>query len=310
MVVAVGGGREAAFLRAAGVIRVGGGCDGIEVAPSIDAVTLSPAMRGACSVRRSRQCRCDSIELVVREILRARRVEIVGNAVDVARVVAAGIKKIVGSVDGVATRGRGLEFIGLQAIVIGACKVQSCESRSLANRERVESALRRVADSSCEAACGNRLEIGGVGDAVRAIGGGLGAIGGVISVIDDAVRRIDDLGQVASKIEVISGRLHDAVRGALIGVDAALVDGINLVGPGFRASSVGPASSLPDVLARGNSEAIGFVVGCRDSGIAVGVVANSFAVERVKLPTNANAPGVGFGNKQAGKRVRTGAVCI
>ena len=52
VVVSVGVGGEAAFLSAAGVVRVRGGGDGLEVAPGVYSVVFPPAMGWACGVRR------------------------------------------------------------------------------------------------------------------------------------------------------------------------------------------------------------------------------------------------------------------
>ena len=50
MVVSVGVGAEAAFLGAAGVVRVGSGGNGLEVAPGVYIVVLPPAMGWACGI--------------------------------------------------------------------------------------------------------------------------------------------------------------------------------------------------------------------------------------------------------------------
>src|SRR6266478_4197399 len=47
MVVSVGGDGEAAFLGTAGVVRVGSGGDGLQVAPGVDAVVFAPAVSRA-----------------------------------------------------------------------------------------------------------------------------------------------------------------------------------------------------------------------------------------------------------------------
>src|SRR5712692_11686283 len=103
VIVAVGGFGEAAFLRATGVIRVRSGGDRLQVAPGINAVGFPPAMGWARRISGSSLCRRDAVQLIIGERLRARCVEIVGDAVDVAGVLAGnGIDEAVGNVDGVA----------------------------------------------------------------------------------------------------------------------------------------------------------------------------------------------------------------
>lgn len=85
MVVAVGGGRKAAFLGAAGVVRVGGRSDGLQIAPGVDIIGFFKAVGGTRRVITGGRA-SDAIELVVREVLSASGVEIVEDIVDVARV--------------------------------------------------------------------------------------------------------------------------------------------------------------------------------------------------------------------------------
>src|SRR5207245_1348660 len=83
-----------------------------------------------------------AVHLVVDEVLGAGAVEIVRNGVNVASAPKGhGIHKTVGDVDGVATGGRGFEFLGLQAVVINVSEVEAVEGGSLADGERVEGAL-------------------------------------------------------------------------------------------------------------------------------------------------------------------------
>src|SRR5262249_4900613 len=92
--------REPAFLCAAGVVRVCGGGDGLQIGPRIGGVGLAPAVSGAGGEGRSGLRAGDAIELIVSEGLRASGVEIVGDAVDVAGVVVGhGIDEVVRDVD-------------------------------------------------------------------------------------------------------------------------------------------------------------------------------------------------------------------
>src|SRR5207248_7537119 len=71
MIIGVGRSAEAAFLRAPGVIRVGGGGDGLQVAPGIEVKCFAPAVSRTCSERGSRECGGGAIQLVIGECLRA-----------------------------------------------------------------------------------------------------------------------------------------------------------------------------------------------------------------------------------------------
>src|SRR5262249_14594257 len=147
VIVAVGGLRESTFLNAAGVVRVRGHRDLREVAPCtasgeiVELVGLTPAVSGTGGVGRRCFSAGDAIELIVGEGLRAGGVKIVGDAVDVAGVVAAGVEEVVGDVDRVACGGRGGKFVWLQARVIGVLEVEAGEGGRLADGERVEGAL-------------------------------------------------------------------------------------------------------------------------------------------------------------------------
>lgn len=155
MIVAIGDGREAAFLCTAGVVGVGSGGDTVEVAPGIEGVGFAPAVRRAGGMCGGGERPGDAVQRVVSEGLRAGGVEIVGDAVDVAGVVASdGVDEAVGDVDRVATAGGSLELAGLQAVVEGMCKVEAGEAAgNLSDRERIEGALRRIGGWGRESFC-------------------------------------------------------------------------------------------------------------------------------------------------------------
>ena len=75
MVVAIGGGGKSALLGAADVRGVRSGGDVVQIAPSVERVTFSPAMRGAVGVRGGCERGSDSAELIIRECLRASGIE-------------------------------------------------------------------------------------------------------------------------------------------------------------------------------------------------------------------------------------------
>lgn len=192
----------------------------------------------------------------------------------------------------------------MEAIVVGVGEVEAGESRSLANRQRVVGILRRVANCPGKATCRHALKIRGIGDAVGAISGGFRAVGGVEGVVDDAAGWIDGLRDVSGKVEIVRGSFGNAVCGALIDVDAAMIGGVNLIGPGFRARSVGSAGALADVLTGRKAEAIGLVIGEREGGIAIGIGNFCYAMERVdgavrRAVIRGDAARIGFGNQDA-----------
>jgi len=198
MIIAIRSFGEAAFLSAAGVTGVRRGGDGLQVAPGIEAKCFAPAVCGTGGMRGSGQRRDDAIELVVGESLRARGIEVVGDAVDVTGVMGGdGIDEVIGDVDGVATGRRCFEFVGLEATVVGMGEVEAGKGRGLADGEGVERALGRVADFTSEAACRGGLEVGGVSDAVGAVHGSAGPVGAVIGVIDGAAGGVDDGSQIS-----------------------------------------------------------------------------------------------------------------
>src|SRR5713226_7875810 len=103
MVVAVSRCAEAAFLCAAGVIRVGGGGDRLQIAPWVGVVDLSPTVGRTDGVRRGREGGGESIQGVVGESLGASGIEIVGYEIDVAGVVGGdGVDESVSDINGVA----------------------------------------------------------------------------------------------------------------------------------------------------------------------------------------------------------------
>ena len=67
---------------------------------------------------------------------------------------------------------------------------------------------------------------------------------------------------------------------------------------------------MAEVLARRQSEAVGLIVGRGDRGIAVGEVDDGLAVQCVKLSACADAASIGFGDKQTGKGIWGGAICV
>jgi hypothetical protein len=125
----------------------------------------------------------DAIELVVGEGLRASGVEIVGDAVDMASIVRGdGIDKVVGDVDGVTGRRRSRELVGLEARIVGVLEVEAGEGGRLADGERIEGALGRVADGPREAAGRDRLKVSGVRDSIGSIRRLAGTVSAVIFV--------------------------------------------------------------------------------------------------------------------------------
>ena len=95
----------------------------------------------------------DTVELIVTKGLRAGGVEIVGDAVDVARVLARSwVDKVIGDVNGVATGGCGLNFGWLETIIEGFREIEASERGRLANAHAVDGALRGVAHGAGETA--------------------------------------------------------------------------------------------------------------------------------------------------------------
>ena len=143
----------------------------------------------------------------------------------------------------------------MESTVVDVRKVQTGEGRGLADGERIERTLRRIAGDAVQAGSpGRSCKTSRVSDAVRGVDRCAWTISGIVSVIDYAAGGIDGLSDVAGEVEIIRGSFRDVaggtIGGALIFVDAPMVRRIDLIAPNFGTGGVGYARPVPDILTR------------------------------------------------------------
>src|SRR5258708_2889620 len=148
VIVAVGGHCRRQILRAACVGR----CARLrlEIAPCVirGGIVVAPAIR---SCGRGRASGLDTVQLIVSEVFGLAGIQIVGDGIDVASVLACRrIDKAVGDVDSVAARRRGLEFEWLEAVGIDVGGREGiCYGGGLFGGEGGKTGLRGVARKGC-----------------------------------------------------------------------------------------------------------------------------------------------------------------